>query len=170
MFKHKEFSCKLKARQCAAETQKGERCKRRTRKQLPYCYEHTRIILHVEIRPSTIEGAGLGLFAVEDFKKDDLIVPYEGEFIDEEELNRRYGDDTAKYALQINKDLYIDSACSRGTGAFINQAQTKAKNNARLSKFPGRRTIAPHASVRAIKSIKAGDEIFVDYGDEYIMD
>lgn len=26
------------------------------------------LLLHVEIRPSTIEGAGLGLFALEDFE------------------------------------------------------------------------------------------------------
>lgn len=167
MFKHGDFSCKLEARQCAAETKKGEQCKRRTRKQLPYCYEHTRLILHVEIRPSSIEGAGLGLFAVEDFQKGDFIVPYEGEFINEAELNRRYGDDTAKYALKVSKNVYIDSACSRGTGAFINQATKKTNNNAALFRGTSRRP--QDSSVRALKAIKAGEEIFVSYGSKYTM-
>lgn len=167
MFKSANFSCKLETRQCEAETKKGEQCKRRTRKQLPYCYEHTRLLLHVEIRPSTIEGAGLGLFALEDFERGSKIVPYVGEIITEAEFDRRYGEHNATYALQIKKDVVIDSACSRGIGAFINMGVTKKDNNAvfRLSGNKKRFEVFVHAK----KKIHAGQEIFVDYGSDYLF-
>ena len=59
-----DFVCKLECCRCEGETKTGGRCRRRTKKQLPYCYEHARTMLHVDIRPSTIPGAGKGLFAL----------------------------------------------------------------------------------------------------------
>lgn len=159
-----DFTCKLECCRCAADTKTGGRCRRRTKKQLPYCYEHARSLLHVDIRPSTIPGAGLGLFALKEFKKDDLIAPYKGEIITKAQMDERYGDGLAKYALQINKNTYIDSACQRGTASFINT--NPRKNNARFSVYSGRSGYPPGASVRATKTIPEGAEIFVDYGPD----
>lgn len=160
-----DFTCTLECCRCEANTVKGERCKRRTRKQLPFCYEHARSILHVDIRPSTIPGAGLGLFALQEFKSGELIAPYKGEILTRAQMNERYDLEDgglAPYALQINANTFIDSACSRGTGAFIN---TKPRhNNARFSVYSGRAGHPPSASVRATKRIAPGEEIFVDYG------
>lgn len=79
-------------------------------------------------------------------------------------MDERYGDGLAPYALQINKNTYVDSACSRGTASFIN---TKPRhNNARFSVYSGRAGHPPSASVRATKRITSGQEIFVDYGED----
>jgi len=120
--------------------------------------------LHVDIRPSTIPGAGLGLFALKEFNNGDLVVPYKGEILTKEQMDERYGDGLAPYALQINKNTYVDSACERGTGSFINT--NPKKNNARFSVYSGRSGSPPAASVRAIRKIPAGAEIFVDYGPD----
>lgn len=165
-----DFTCKLECCRCAADTKTGGRCKRRTKKQLPYCYEHARSLLHVDIRPSTIPGAGLGLFALQEFKADDLIAPYKGELLTLAQMNERYhleDGGLAPYALQINANTFVDSACSRGTASFIN---TKPRhNNARFSVYSGRAGHPPSASVRATKRIAPGQEIFVDYGPRTAM-
>ena len=157
-----EFTCKLECCRCEATTKTGGRCRRRTKKQLPYCYEHARSILHVDIRPSTIDGAGLGLFALEQFNPGDLIAPYKGEILNRKQMDDRYGEGLAPYALEINKNTYIDSACSRGTASFINTK--KGHNNARFSVYSGRAGHPPSASVKATKRILPNQEIFVDYG------
>ena len=43
----------------------------------PFCLQHTKEKLGVEIRPSGIHGCGL--FALRTFKKGDVIVPYTGD-------------------------------------------------------------------------------------------
>jgi len=140
----------------------GNQCRRKTKKQLPYCFAHARSLLHVDIRPSTIRDAGLGLFALKEFKSGDLIVPYKGEILTRAQLDDRYGDGLAPYAVEVNKNTFIDSACARGTGSFIN---TKPRhNNSRISVYSGRAGHPPAASIRATKRIPIGSEIFVDYG------
>lgn len=158
------FTCELECARCQAETKDGSRCKRRTRKQLPFCFAHSRSLLGVDIRPSTIPGADFGLFALKEFKKDDLITPYQGQLITKAQFDRRYGDGLAPYAIQINQNTFMDCACARGTGAFINT--NPRHNNARFSVFNGRDGHPPAASVRATKRIPIGQEIFVDYGPQ----
>lgn len=157
-----DFSCQLECSQCAAETKNGVRCKRRTRKQLPYCFAHARSILHLDIRPSTIPNTGFGLFALQEFKSGDLIVEYKGEVLTRRQLENRYGTTLAPYALKINNNTFIDSACARGTGSFINTYPRH--NNARISVYSGRAGHPPSASIRATRRIPVGAEIFVDYG------
>ena len=166
MYQTPSFRCKLEARQCQAQTKKGEQCKRRTRQQLPYCYEHTRLIFKVDVRPSTIADAGLGLFALQDFKKGDKIVPYEGEIITEAEFQRRYGEHPSQYALQLKKHTYVDGTCVRGVGSLINTGVRKKDNNAKFS-IATRGGLS--ASVKATKAIREGHEIFVDYGDNFLV-
>ena len=159
-----DFTCTLECCRCTAETKTGSRCERRTRKQLPFCYQHARTLSHIDIRPSTIPNAGLGLFTLQEFKSGDLIVPYKGEILTRAQMDERYGNGLATYALQINKNTYIDSACARGTASFINTFPRH--NNARFSVYSGRAGHPPGASVRATKKIPAGSEIFVDYGPD----
>lgn len=157
-----KFRCKLECAQCAAIKKDRSQCKRRTRKQLPYCFEHTRDLLNINIGPSNIPGAELGLFALKEFMPGEIITPYHGNLIDKAEKDRRYGDGLAPYVVEINKNTYIDSACSRGTGSFMNT--NPGHNNARFSVFSGREGHPPSATIRATKRIRVGDEIYVDYG------
>lgn len=160
-----KFRCELECSRCTADriTDKFQ-CKRRTRKQLPYCYEHTRRLLHLDIRQSTIPGAGLGLFALKEFKSGDIITPYHGDLIDKEQMDDRYGEGLAPFAIEINRNTFIDSACSRGTGSFINT--NPGHNNARFSVYSGRAGHPPSATIKATKRILPDQEIFVDYGPD----
>ena len=61
------FSGDLTCRQCTFVKGDGHRCQRRTCKTLPYCWQHTSSQLGVKVGPSTIPGAGSGLFATKKF-------------------------------------------------------------------------------------------------------
>ncbi|RZK26948.1 MAG: hypothetical protein EOO43_01205 [Flavobacterium sp.] len=132
-----------------------------------FCSAHLAFNHHLKIKASTIPNAGLGLFAIDPlnsnsnevlFRKGVTIVKYMGESINEAELKRRYGNHTAPYGVQISQDRYEDGARIRSL------ANTKpGYNNAILSIYRG------HASLKATKKIRNGDEIFVSYGRAYKM-
>jgi hypothetical protein len=114
------FDCKLACNRCTALTKAGSQCQRNTRKQLPYCYQHARSLLGLEIKDSTIPNAGLGVFAAKPFAVHEVITPYVGETLTKAQMDERYGGDVAPYALKLSKNRFIDCACERGTGSFIN--------------------------------------------------
>lgn len=124
----------------------------------------------VDIRPST---HGMGMFAVKSFDKDELVVPYIGEYISDDELDRRYRGDNAPYAINVGGGQTLDSACTRGLGSYANDYRTdpkdhrknKAAINAELS--DERSTEFGGVWVKAIKKIAPGQEVLVDYGKEY---
>ena len=159
MFKYTCFDCKLASNQCTAQTKAGKQCTRITRKQIPYCYQHTRSLLGVEIKKSTISNAGLGVFTTKPFAANEIITPYVGETVTKAQKEEQYGDNVAPYTLQLSENKFIDSACKRGTGSFVNT--NPGHNNARLIYHHS------YATVRATRPIPAGKEIFVTYGPQY---
>lgn len=87
------------------------------------------------------------------------IIEYNGEKIDNDKLYRRYRDKTGPYAFQsYDKKLLEDGACKRGVGTLINH------------KRGGKVKIKPHQGkfkVFATQSIKNGEELFTNYGNNY---
>ena len=124
----------------------------------------------MDIRPSL---HGMGLFALKPFDKDELVVPYIGEYISDDELNRRYGKDAAPYAIDIEDGQTLDSACTRGLGSYANDYRTdpkdpkknKAAMNVELS--DERSTEFGGVWIKATKKIAPGQEMLVDYGKDY---
>jgi hypothetical protein len=126
--------------------------------------------------PSTILQAGKGLFAFDKtkgnneivFKKGNVICAYGGEFITHAELDDSYGDFTEPYGIEVraNPPLYQDCACKRDVGGLANSALRKRDNNYEfyISTQPIRQV-----KLRAIKNIKNGTEILIDYGNDYLM-
>ena len=61
------FSCELQSRQCEyiirTDGRRRRRCKLRTRRALPYCWQHAQIVDHVILRKSRVARGGMGLFA-----------------------------------------------------------------------------------------------------------
>lgn len=158
------FECKLVCRQCEATVKSGSRCKRTTCFQLPYCSQHVKLILQVEVKTSKIPNSGLGLFALREFRKGDVVAPYGGEVVDLKEHHRRYGAtkaDLMPYGIRVTNDAFIDGACFRGSGAYANS--NPGKNNAKFAVNTRTRT----ANVVATKTIAAGNEVFVSYGSGY---
>jgi hypothetical protein len=130
-----------------------------------------RSLLGLDIRPSQIEGAGLGLFGIGDMKKGHSVVDYVGDVLTEAELISRYGDATAPYALRVSGDHFIDGALRRGIGAYINASRQKDNvktrpANVRFVVHMGHKT----ARFVTTRRIRAGQEILVAYGGVYWKD
>jgi len=115
---------------------------------------------HFSIDQSTIRDAGKGLFAKVNISPGDTIGPYTGIVLSDKEVDREpYVD--SDYVLWVCKDHNI---VGEGPGAsyvrFINHHD---KPNCRFVVS----TRWKKARVEAIKRIRPGEEIFVDYGPYY---
>jgi SET domain-containing protein len=118
---------------------------------------------YLEVKRSTIAGAGEGLFALKDFKRKDLIAKYEGEVLTKAQTNTRYGNtqqDLAPYGIQASKNKIIDASCKRGVASYANSKPNH--QNATFSVYQGH-----EVRLIASKNIKKGDEVFVSYGRDY---
>jgi hypothetical protein len=134
-------------------------------------------ISHLRIKPSTVQNAGKGLFAVNPsdktgdaivFRKDQDIIRYFGAPSTGQETYDRYGDALAPYtvAINVNQGLYEDAACQRGVGSLANHA-TQRNSNARFKIKRATSTRPAVIMVTATKNIRNGHEIFINYGREY---
>ena len=153
------------------------RCRRLVTIGINKCFQH---MGNIKIKPSLIDDAGKGLFAYNKFADNDAIlfrpkqkiIDYLGEYINHNELNRRYGDHTAPYALKIRNNLYIDSATRRGIGSLSNKPSPNnpipllRQPNAKLSISSRNHT----ASLKATKNIRNNQEILTSYGRNYDLD
>eukprot|EP01031_Cornospumella_fuschlensis_P025540 gene25540-30837_t len=166
------FRCKIHATQCTGTTKQGARCKRKCIIGFEYCPAHMASTLKLAIRNSTLDGAGKGLFAFDRaarpddvvFRDGDRIARYNGQLINAQQLQDRYGGYTAPYGVQVNTRQVIDCACKRGVGSLGNTRP--AANNATLSVNTRDKT----ASVKATRTIRNGQEVFISYGCAYRFD
>jgi uncharacterized protein len=112
-----------------------------------------------EIRHSPIQG--VGVFATRMIRRGTRIGVYRGEYLTEEEVNRRYDDDStaraATYLFQVSASLYIDAERQGGDERYINH-----------SCDPNCETDLQGTTVviRAIKTIPVGAELTYDYALE----
>lgn len=106
----------------------------------------------VKVRRSS---AGLGLFAMEDIPKEQLVIEYTGDRISEEEANRRGG----RYLFQVTPNLVIDGKDHKHTARYINHScapNCEAEHDEEDDRI----------YIRACKNIKAGEELTYHYGKE----
>lgn len=101
-------------------------------------------------------AAGLGLFANRDYKKDEEIIEYIGETISTDEGNRRGG----KYLFELNADWMIDGKERANIARYIN-------HSCRPNAYPELSEDETQIRVRAKQSIKAGQELTINYGPQY---
>lgn len=134
-----------------------------------FCNQHSNKLFNLKLKPSSIKGAGTGLFAgKEGFKKGDIIGEYSRYDIKESEkdFNKRcenikshkcseyvYCDDHKNcWDARYRPDIIV---------RYANDSRKDSKNNAEFENF-GRRSF-----MMASKNIKPNTEIFCDYGDSY---
>jgi SET domain-containing protein len=160
----KHHTIKEKAR-CALRGPKG-RCKRVTSLTHPYCSQHTVRVLGVKVATSSIKGAGYGLFAARNFDVGDRIVEYKGEVITQEEYDARYNEtNMGAYGIELNDTHVIDAArTSSGVARYA------CSYHGSKAKKPNAEYVSDEERVWivALRPIKAGEEIFTDYGEEMI--
>jgi len=101
-------------------------------------------------------SAGLGLFAIEDFKKGEPIIEYTGDRITDVEAQKREG----KYLFEVHENLTIDGTKRHNTARYMNHA---CKPNAEAEHDEATNRIY----IRAKKSIKLGEEVTYHYGKDY---
>jgi SET domain-containing protein len=97
---------------------------------------------------------GRGLFANEDIPKGVCFLEYKGKELSEEE---KYTSES-RYLFEINKRVTLDGWVKGNNARFINYA---CKPNAEFE------TRKDKVYVFSIKKIKKGDQITIDYGEEY---
>jgi hypothetical protein len=124
----------------------------------PYCASHLKQIFGVAVRESKVHG--MGLFATRDFDSGERVVPLGGELIKtQKQLNARYSADdssdcTASYAIHVKGQGYVDALRLRHAWVFANWSQSP---NCMLT----------NDGIRTRRKVKAGKELFVDYGEEF---
>jgi SET domain-containing protein len=119
----------------------------------------------LEIKRSTINGAGKGLFTKKFIPKGTRIVEYKGKVSTWKEVDHDNGQNP--YIYYINRNYVIDAKPLPKTfGRYANDADglkkfKSIKNNARyvIDDF--------RVYIEAVKNIPMGGEILVRYGKEY---
>lgn len=111
---------------------------------------------NVKVKKSS---AGLGLFALEDIPKEQIVIEYTGERITTKEADKRGG----RYLFTIEDGLVIDGKGRENTARYINHS-CKPNAEAEIDQEDNR------VYIRACQKIKAGEEITYDYGKEYTQD
>jgi uncharacterized protein len=100
-------------------------------------------------------ATGLGLFTLQHIPANKRIIEYIGPIISAEEADRRGG----KYLFELDEKRAIDGSSRSNTARYINHA---CRPNAKAY-TSGRRIW-----IWSLKNIKAGEEITIDYGKEYL--
>lgn len=115
---------------------------------------------------------GLGLFAGQRFKKDQLVCIYFGEILSEEDtsglrakINTLYGTSYV-FSLSDGKQFSIDSLVYGNKSRFVNHNELSFNNcMIELAEFNKMEYII----FKAKKDIDFGEELFFDYGESYTL-
>jgi len=104
---------------------------------------------------------GLGLFATKKIKKGTKIVRYFGPMLDSK--NKKHDAIDNKYLFEITKRWTIDGSVRKNTARYINHAcKPNAESDVSKKKL--------RVDIRAIKTIRPGEEINYDYGTDYFKE
>lgn len=120
---------------------------------------------HLEVKRSTIPGAGKGLFTKKEITKGTHIVEYKGKVTTWKEADHRDGKNG--YIYYVKRNHVIDASNDpKALARYANDARglqkVKGKQNNAEYLEEGVRTF-----IVAAQSIPAGSEILVGYGKEY---
>ncbi|KAJ4296079.1 hypothetical protein N0V88_004781 [Collariella sp. IMI 366227] len=122
---------------------------------------------------SQLECCGYGLFAAEDVAQDDFVIEYTGELISHDEGVRRENrrgdvfDEENKvsylFTLLEQEGIWVDAAIYGNLSRYINHASDNCNIMPRIMYVNHEFRI----KFLAIRDIKAGEELFFNYGDNF---
>ena len=154
--------------QCQATSKTSkQRCKNRTCKQYPYCWIHLKSLDKLQIKKSTIAGAGEGLFYVgkKPFPKDKNVALYSSKQVYKTKPSN------SNYVLQVSANQYIDGRDrSNFVGRYINSSKHSGKqSNVRFSKTTTVKEVKGRKAVPIVstKKIPPKTELLLNYGKDY---
>ena len=123
---------------CHALKPNGQRCRLQTCTTGRYCWIHTQSLYHLRVNPSTIPGAGKGLFTTQPIHTGQSIVRYTGDVLNRHQLDERYLDGVAgDYVLQVNQNRFIDARSTQSSVArYVNSTRgTNRPSNTSIGKL-----------------------------------
>jgi SET domain-containing protein len=100
-------------------------------------------------------GTGLGLFVRKDVKKGDFILEYTGKKIP----NKVADEMDSRYLFEIDEKWTIDGENESNTARYINHAC--------IPNVEAEIGEDDKINIYALRDIHAGEELSIDYGDEY---
>lgn len=111
-------------------------------------------------------GKGRGVFATAQIAEGTFLGSYDGEVLDGEQFERRYGDrDVPEYVVRIDSDCYVDGkAAARGGDAYTPALFNDGKAN--VVRYCATRR-PPRVDFFADRDVRAGEELLFDYGSQY---
>ena len=147
----------MPTQRCTATTKKGTVCAQKTAKG-QYCWTHLRSTDGLRIKASTVgAGSGMGLFAEKDFRRDQTIALYTG--------NWANGGTGGTYVLQVTRAKVIDAARTNAApGRWANDPRGSGKRANAVFTYNPRTGVA---RVKAIRNLAKGEEVLVSYGRQY---
>ena len=143
------------------QTKKGERCRRRTTRS-PYCYFHLKSVEHLEIKKSTIPGAGMGLFTTIARKKNARITLYD------KTMENRDPDYGGEYVVRVNDHTVANPyRTTDSAGRYANSVRKGKRNQGLTNGGLGYSAQKKEVFVKSLnKGIPAGREIKATYGHD----
>lgn len=120
---------------------------------------------YLEVKKSTIPGAGKGLFTKKMIPQGTLIVEYKGKISKWKDVDHQQG--LNAYIYYVNRNHVIDGALNKNLARYANDAKGSKRisslvNNCRYVQDDNLRVF-----IEAKKDIPANSEILVPYGKEY---
>jgi hypothetical protein len=115
----------------------------------------------ISIGESSIKGAGKGVFAAADIPARRVLGWYRGRLLSRAELDAIYDGGRATYVLFVGKNRYVDAVEPelRNWTALMNDTHgTSLRPNC---------TFTHAGTVKSLRRIRAGEELFVSYGKAY---
>ena len=129
--------------------------------------------LPLEIKPSTIKEAGLGVFVTEEIPSKSIIVSYLGEITTHEAT--KYTDSLYTLGFIRDQGLFISPTEYSNTGRYINMSDTPncgvriglLNYNVNQPEMTPRYEIAVY--IYTLRELKKGEEVYYNYGKNYDM-
>lgn len=112
-----------------------------------------------DIKESLQEGVGKGLFAREEIKKGAFIIEYTGIPLPTEVAD----DHPGRYLFEVDEKVTLDGDTDDNTAKYINHSCDPNVEAEIDEDGEGN----GHVNIYAIKKIMPGQELYIDYGDEY---
>ncbi len=154
----------IRRERCRAITKRrglNRRCKHTTLHGI-YCHQHQRTERGLRITKSELPGAGDGVFTTKPIPKGAIVCYYTGDEVVEKDPEY-----SNLYALQIKKRpptfIVADETNEPGEGRWVNDGRDIVPNNSAM--IYNKKTDT--AYIKAKRDIEPGEEILVDYGEEY---
>lgn len=121
---------------------------------------------YLYIQTSQLPNSGKGLFTAIAIYKEEIIAVFNGEVLSNKEAAIRSKKGLDTYFMNLLNGTILDCMTTDGFAKYANDAcgfsKSDFKNNAKIALDENNQVC-----LIALKKIKAGDEIFCDYGKNY---